>query len=117
MMSELVTIDIPTTEPEGRGRYLLATVAGADGQPVAGASVHFRVDGHGSFNPSQHMAAVEIPTNKGGQAMASWWEYPRYQPRRDLRSEVSASCDVPDCIIKLLDLHASGGLRTRHTSN
>jgi hypothetical protein len=92
---------------------LVAEVRDQSGMLAAGVEVTFILEGHGTLDVQQHVESQVNVTNDGGKASATWWRFPRYSPRRDLRSTVVATAALEDGQIELEDLHASGGREPR----
>ena len=108
MATSLIEISISGTQPEGsRVRALRARVADAAGRPVEGALVEFRLAGNGTFDPREHRTTVASTTDEKGEAWATWWEFPRYNPRQPLHAAVTVSCE-PAARLTIDDANAIG---------
>ena len=110
MPSASIEITVSTTDEE-RPRMLQVSVKDEAGLPVKGLEIHLAIAGHGSFEASQWVTAQKAVTNAEGCAFTEWWEFPRYQPRRDLKSRVEASCQVSGYEVRIVDLDKQGGIR------
>lgn len=97
-----VDIDVDTSDPE-LPRMLRARVT-RDGKPLDGVHVQFALEREGSFSSGQELFAKGIVTADGGYADVTWWPSPRYNPRRPLRSTVTATVDAQDVWLQLDDL-------------
>jgi hypothetical protein len=109
MATSLIEISISGTQPEGsRVRALRARAADAGGRPVRGAVVEFQLTGDGTFDPGEHRTTIASATDAKGEAWATWWEFPRYNPRLPvLQAAITASCE-PAARLTLEDANAIG---------
>ncbi|MCZ7575965.1 MAG: hypothetical protein M5U18_02475 [Dehalococcoidia bacterium] len=88
------TIDVAADDPE-RMRAVVIRAIDSDGRPVAGATIDGRIEGHGTFDSTLAVTLLGKATAAEGHVYFEWWEFPRYNPRRALHSEVTFSCDDP----------------------
>ncbi len=112
MAEDFLTIEISAESPEEWGRILEAKVTDLHGDPVPGAEVRITVEGeHGTLASGLHVTEEIGVSNRHGQVLVLWYEYPRYLPRRELKSVVRANCELADCSVKLRDILKEYGLR------
>lgn len=112
-MSEAsIEIAVPATE-QTPVRMLQVTVTDTSGEPLAAATVRLAMEGHGTFKASEWVTEYEDVTDEQGNVFSQWFEFPNYDPRRELKSRVKASCALPNSQVHLVDLHAQGGVRFR----
>ena len=111
-MSECINeISVSETEAE-RPRMLRVAVRDAlSWEPLIGAKVRFTIEGDGTLEASQTVTQYDCLTDDQGHAFATWWEYPRYLPRRELHSVVRAECAVADAEIALTNLDSTGSVK------
>ena len=76
-------------------------VVSQGGLPLSNATVLFRVEGHGTLDAFTDKKEEEQQTNEDGQAFSTWWEYPRYRPRRELKASLTASCETGGAAVSL----------------
>ncbi len=95
-------IHIPTESQRVWSTLILVTVTdGVSGQPLSGARVHLSIDGDGTFKAALHETEEDVVTDDNGQAFCIWYEYPIYDPRRDLNSTIHTSCTVANAEVDL----------------
>lgn len=95
-------IHIPTESQRVWSTLILVTVTDAvSGEPLSGAKVHLSIEGDGTFKLALHETQEDVVTDDNGQAFCIWYEYPIYNPRRDLNSTIHASCTVANAEITL----------------
>ena len=79
-------------------------------KPRGDVQVVFKIDGDGSLNAAAEVKQLHESTNSAGQVLFEWWEYPKYEPGRELRSRVVASCPDEDVTLGLSLVLTSGGV-------
>lgn len=94
MAEASLEIAIAADAEEELGRKLEVIIRDSTGEPLADSQVYLTIEGDGTFDAPRHITEIVCESNQDGQAYAIWNEFPRYQPRRALRSTVRARCDA-----------------------
>ena len=79
------------------GMELAATVLDEHGKRLRKQQLRFKVEGNGTFAGGTAVSEMDERCNDDGEALITWWEYPRYVPRREITATVKAICDVLGC--------------------
>ncbi len=113
MAEDSLQIEIAADAGEDLGRILVALVRDSNGEPLADCKVELSIEGDGTFHAPRHVIQVELVSNQNGEIYEIWYEYPRYEPRRALKSTVWARCDAPGIQISIADIFEPGLHRYR----
>ncbi len=113
MAEDSLEIVIAADAGEDLGRILVALVRDSNGEPLADCKVDLTIEGDGTFHAPRHVTQVELVSNQNGEIYEIWYEFPRYEPRRALRSTVRARCDAPGSQISIADIFEPGLHRYR----
>ncbi len=97
-------IAIAADAEEELGRILEVLIRDSTGKPLADSKVYLMIDGDGTFDAPRDVTQVEDVSDRDGRVLAIWYEFPRYLPRRALKSTVRARCDAVGSHISIADL-------------
>lgn len=87
-------IHVPATATLQPPKMLAARVTDPrNGVPVKGVTVELKIEGHGTFESGQYTTERTAVTDENGEARFEWWEFPIYEPRRELNAVIHAECD------------------------
>ena len=78
----------------------IATAVLPHGDPLAGANLELRIDGDGSFHPSQVLQQAVLAADMNGEVFLTWYPFPPAADR-ELRSTLSAAVDFAECLVVL----------------
>ena len=104
MPEDSLEIVIAADDEEVLGRILEVLIRDSTGEPLAGSKVYLTIEGDGTFYAPRHVRDVEGVSDRDGRVLEIWYEYPRYDPRRALKSTVWARCDAAGSHIVIADL-------------
>jgi len=93
-------IVVPTDRPVESVAFI-ATAVLPHGDPLAGANLELRIDGDGSFHPSQVLQQAVLAADMNGEVFLTWYPYPPAAGDRELRSTLSVAVDFAQCLVML----------------
>ncbi len=101
MAEDSLEIAIAADDEEVLGRILVVLIRDSTGEPLADSKVYLTIEGDGGFDAPRYVQDIEGVSDKDGRVLEIWYEYPRYLPRRALKSTVRARCDAVGSHISL----------------
>ncbi len=104
MAEDSLEIAIAADAEEELGRILKVLVQDSTGDPIGYSKVYLTIEGEGTFDAPRHVTQVLSVSNHDGEVYAIWNEFPRYDPRRAVKSTIRARCDVAGSHISIADL-------------
>lgn len=113
MAEDSLEIAIAAGAEEELGRILEVLIRDSTGEPLADSKVYLTIEGDGTFDAFYLVSQVEGVSDQDGRVLAIWYEFPRYLPRRALKSIVLARCDAVGSRISIADLFEQGLYKIR----
>ena len=108
MADDSLEIVIEADAEEVLGRVLVVLIRDSTGEPLADSTVYLTIEGDGGFDAPRYVQDVEGVSDQDGRVMEIWYEYPKYLPRRALKSTVRARCDAPGSQVSIADIFEPG---------